>query len=499
MMGSVASTFVRTATSDSWAQLDRGPALRRIFGGYGKQDMWAVQRRYKQMDDGNGYISYEELQRLVGAEEFNLLFLWDLFSQQNELMDVTELLTVVCLFSSSRLEEKGRFLFTIFDESNCGVSTAREMAQLCFVMLGVLSRCVGTPPAKVKELSLSLRQELFDLLPEYQQAVHHVGAEAAFNWERVIHHSDVEHIIAPVKAAYERLPVAQPPPEGCAAPPALTWGINAVEQGPSDGPSKPKAKAVAPLKSREVGAAPALRVNEEPHLLWMRKLEDEPNRAGGIQSKAAKAAKSWLMMHSTDFAVVAKDLGGFRRLFARAVSTAVGVALACVEVVNVTPGLSAGSTLVEFNVHPPGNGDARGVSTLVLLLEKQLSSPHSALRKGALAAYLGEAQLLVGEPRRAGTPLQPEGRKVETKEEGAQSEPLTLFLAPWGVKRPKAMASDATEADLQRRVVAALRMLEATKRRRAKVEAAQVAALEVLREKEELLARLQTEGGAELH
>lgn len=492
-MGSVASAFLQTATSDAWDGLGRGPTLRKIFGAYGVQDCWAVQRRFRQIDDGDGFVGYDELQQLVCTEEFSLLFLWDMFSQQNELMDITELLTVVCLFSSARLEEKGKFLLASFDKSKLGVCTGAEISQLCFVMLGVFSKCTGSPAAKIRDIATALKTDLPDLVPAYQEAMQLVGSEATFHKERVIHHSDLERMLQPVHSSYDRLPVARPAPAGCSPPPSLTWG---VASSPKAGPQAGARGAVPEVTSKSREMATASANHDEPHLAWMRKLEPEPQNKIEDAGVDNASIRHWLLLHTTDFATIAKNLNAFKRLFVKSVSMAVGLPQSCVEVVNVTNASGVGGTiLVEFFFHPPQiPGDSRGPSTFILMLDQQLHCSHSALRKGQLGVHLSGAQSLANEPRRAASPPctaeTTVGARAVTSEQGSQTESAELIAVPWPVKRPTAKIKEGPEAELQTQIRAALRTLEAMRKRTVKAEAAQVHAVSELEARQEALDEL---------
>lgn len=106
---SIRQVVPSSAPGSTWARRDIGPTLRRFFGAFYNGDVWAVYRhilpnclerglrRYKNIDvENSGWISYEELSELLGTRmrrkravrilflpEFNLLFIFDAFSQQN--------------------------------------------------------------------------------------------------------------------------------------------------------------------------------------------------------------------------------------------------------------------------------------------------------------------------------------------------------------------------------------------------------------------------------
>jgi hypothetical protein len=163
-------------------------------------------------------------------------------------------------------------------------------------------------------------------------------------------------------------------------------------------------------------SANALSKGELAHLEWMSKLDDDladeelaqkgkENSSGNTQRERAIAsstraipeesseppARGWLVIHGGDFAKVAKNLPAFRHLFMRSVSTALGIPMGCVEVVNVT----RGSVVVEFLLRPSGRGsDTRGGEELKEAFAQQLSLSHSALRKGPFKDYVASAELV---------------------------------------------------------------------------------------------------------
>ncbi|CAJ1366765.1 unnamed protein product [Effrenium voratum] len=149
-----------------WQESGRGPRLRQLFGNYRGQDIWAILRKMKSTDDGQGFLGFEEVQELLCLKAPSMLFLWDIFSQQNELFAAKELLTVACVFSSALLEEKARFLHAVFDLSGRGLGTGSEVASICLMVLSVLGKVTGAM-AKAKEVTPQLMIELEQLVPPY--------------------------------------------------------------------------------------------------------------------------------------------------------------------------------------------------------------------------------------------------------------------------------------------------------------------------------------------
>lgn len=214
-----------TGEGTPWARSERGPQLRKFFGAYTHGDIWAVYRRLRQVDATNcGYLTFDELQQVIRLAEFQLIFIWDIFSRQNEFIEVKELLTMLAVFSSARLVEKGRFLMTIFDASQTGMCTGAEVAELCTSVLGVLARCTSCV-TKPKEVAADLRDDLIRLLSEYREAAKRGSPESTFNGARVIAHSELEKLLPPIRSKYEELPMAGAPPADSPAPPPPDWSI----------------------------------------------------------------------------------------------------------------------------------------------------------------------------------------------------------------------------------------------------------------------------------
>eukprot|EP00403_Amphidinium_massartii_P046989 CAMPEP_0178467920 /NCGR_PEP_ID=MMETSP0689_2-20121128/52657_1 /TAXON_ID=160604 /ORGANISM="Amphidinium massartii, Strain CS-259" /LENGTH=593 /DNA_ID=CAMNT_0020094969 /DNA_START=53 /DNA_END=1830 /DNA_ORIENTATION=- len=401
MGAGVAAQIARVVPPDSWSSNQRGPTLRRLFGGYLNADIWAVYRRFKQVDDGNGFLSYQEYQQVIDLEEFNRLFVWDIYSQQNELMDARDILVTVCLFSSARLDEKGRFLTMLFDSSASGNCTGAEIAQLCAACFRVLAKCTQVL-LKAREVTSAVKAELPELVAPYREALEREGKpEVMFHECRIIGATELQWLLPSIQGAYEALPIAGPPPANAAPPPAPDWSKSA--QGGSQNTratssSGGKQATSTGTKKRATDANTA-------SFTWMARIEEEAGEGkenldesnSGVLKIGPPPAQAWMVIHGKAFAAVAKDICGFRRLFGRSVAAALGIPTHCVEVVNV----KSGSIIVEFYLHSSSRGgDGRDPRMLVQLLEQQLSSSYSALRKGPFKEFAQSAELTLGEPRK---------------------------------------------------------------------------------------------------
>ncbi|CAE8608515.1 unnamed protein product, partial [Polarella glacialis] len=175
----------------------------------------------------------------------------------------------------------------------------------------------------------------------------------------------------------------------------------------------------------------------------------------------------------------------------------------CVDVLNVTPG----SILVEFVLRPPAFGsDGRTVEDLIMLMEQQIANPHSALRRGQLAQHLSSAVLLVAEPQRDAdavakpvwAALGSDSLDVTVDRVDMETQTDSTELGtPRAAKVKHAAASGAcTEAEQEEaaaRIREAVKELQALKARTAKAEAAERAALEEVRKRDDIITELSSD------
>jgi Ca2+-binding EF-hand superfamily protein len=407
-MGAVSGLLQRVVCIESFEKRQSGPTLRRLFGAYRNPDSWAVYRRFRAIDDGNGYVSYEELLQCVCLAEYQQLFLWETFSQQNELIHARELMTVICVFSSAPLVEKGKFLQALFDDSHTGLNTASEIVSILHMVLAVLTKCTGVP-VKVKEVREQLKELLPDVLPQaWSEALERASgkAEVAFNTERFIGQVEMEQLLPSIQDTYETLPIAGPAPPGALQPPPPDWATpSSLEKGVTKVPEK------GANKPANGASAKALSKAELAHLDWISKMDDEEEGMGnsqllrtGSREPRSPPARLWMIIYGTDLAIVLKNLAKFRHLFMRSISSALGLPMGCVEIVNIT----RPNIIVEFLLQPSGRGnDTREAEALQEALLQQLALAHSALRKGPFKDYAASAEL------------------VERPEKGRKPQPVT--------------------------------------------------------------------------
>lgn len=275
----------RVAPMEEWGKRQSGATLRKLFGAYANPDYWSVYRRFRAIDNGDGYITYEELLKVISMQEFNMLFLWDTFSQQNELMPAIELMTVICVFSSATLFEKGKFLMSVFDESHTGLNTGAEIAKLMFTVLLVLAKCTGER-IKQKEVTDKLKALIAELLPNYAEELEQKYAgnnDRAFQNARIIGQIELEKLLPDIQASYEALPISGPPPDGACLPPPPDWAETVGERRPGTSQKQPPPEAAQ-------GGNAKLSTGELAHLEWMSGLlEEDPVQVKENLNRVMKA------------------------------------------------------------------------------------------------------------------------------------------------------------------------------------------------------------------
>lgn len=504
MGASVSAAIAGVGTSEGWNNGDRAARLRQIFGAFLDQDCWAVSRKHRSIDDGNGYMNWEELKTVLHFEEFNLMFLWDVFSHQNEFVQTQEILVTMCLFSSARLLEKLRFLCAHFDSSRSGRNTGLELARACTAVLSVMGRCAGSA-AKEKDVIPLVRAALLQISPAFADVVKRGGVESAFNDERMFGLDELENNVLPsLRAAYEQVSFSEPPPPSSSPPPPPGWAAGEAAVTRS---RRTVANADATDDEPQVITA-ITKATELSQLAWMEGLNLDREIAVDNSADQQDFARLWMVMQGVEFKTIAKDVASFSRIFQKSVSGAIGVPLGCVEVLNV----SQGSIIVEFLLKLPKScsNDAPAVADRVLMLQQQLSSPFSALRRSSgLSSYVANAELMVREPR-----IDAHGSAVAERREprdradgetiqdfGVQTDSALLstpkasyvraMLSSLGPDVDAATAADMHEAAMELRE--AVQKLAEARNRTTRATQELPRALQQLKERQHLIAELEQE------
>lgn len=414
---SLSQALCSVVAGDGWLRTGRGPTLRRLFGAYSNGDVWAVCRQFRRVDTArSGYVSYEELRQVVMVPEFQLLFIWDLFSHSNSLIEERDLLTMVCVFSSAKLAEKAKFLLTLFDGSGSGALTTSELNSLCSVVLGVLSRCTGVA-VRSRTVATELGHELPRLLQGSLATAVGNGDAAA---DRLIGRTEIERLLPTIEATYQELPISGPPPAGALSPPDPDWGQSpSASLGVQDGARA----AASPLSAAGGGASAARLLGRsasmpritEAELAHFSLLQGDAEQAikelepvlsccsqEAATPVACAATRNWMIIHNVCMPEISKDLSGFRHLFVKSISSALHIPSGSIEIVDLTKG----SIVVEFLVRNSRcRDDQRSSRDLVVELAQELGDPQSSLRKGPFSKYAAGAELVSGQSRRTAGPL----------------------------------------------------------------------------------------------
>jgi len=457
------------------------------------------------MEIDQGFLGFEEVQDLLFLKAPSMLYLWDIFSQQNELCSVKELLTVACVFSSALLEEKARFLHAVFDASGRGLGTGSEIASICLMVLSVLGKVTGAM-AKAKEVTPQFMIELEQLVPPYAEAVQMYGSREAFQRERVIGQLELDRILTPsIRDAWESLPLSTEPLVDTEPPPPPGWSTtqrsgSRPAQTEDLQSSRPERERKEPKDYLPPGANPA-----EKHLAWMRRLDDKENfvTEADAYGDLDDTVHRWLIIQNHEYSSIAKDLPEFKRMFCKSVCSSLGLPTNgnCVEVVNVTNG-SATVIIAEFLMRPRSHTDSRSGLELAQLLEKQISSPYSALRRGQMGKYLGSAFLLSAAPQTvceneilgADEPQGAVKVPVTVQDGEVQTDSYELGTPRAAVIRGAAASgacSRQEEEDFLERIRDAVRQLQDARQRQVKAKAGEQRALEEIRKRDILIEQLR--------
>eukprot|EP00435_Cladocopium_sp_Y103_P018252 s2607_g4.t1 len=362
-------------------------------------------------------------------------------------------------------EEKARFLHAVFDASGRGLGTGSEIASICLMVLSVLGKVTGAM-AKAKEpwppeVTPQLMVELEELVPPYAEAVQLLGSKEAFQKERVIGQLEIDRILTPsIRDAYESLPLhLEPLPPETEPPPPPGWA--STGRGGGGAPISQQNDAQRPTLQRASTLPPGAEPSER-HLAWFRRLESNTTKELDSSGDVDDTIHRWLVIQNHEFASIAKDLPEFRHVFCKSVCSALGLPAHgnCVEVVNVTNG-----SII----------DSRTAFELSMLLDKQLNSPYSALRRGPLGKYLGSALLLSASPQ---TVADPELTGVE--EEPVQTNTFDLGTPRAAILRGAAASGACTrqeEEEAMQKLRDAVRQLYEARQRQTKAKAAEKQAL----------------------
>jgi len=379
-------------------------------------------------------------------------------------------------------------------------------------MLGKCTCCL----TKAKEVTPHLMAELPEMLPVIAEVVGAHGVKAAFQNERVIGQMEVDRYLIPsIREAYETLSLNDPVEDPAKPPPPGWAAVQAQEKTAGKDESKMQ-RVEQPKDVEPAGADPSMK-----HLSWMRRLDEKEVDLSVFDADAiadyASTAHRWMVLQGVEFSSIAEDMKGFWKTFCKSVCSSLGLPAHgnCVEVLSVTYGSST-AIVIEFALRRPERGtDSRHAPALAQLLEAQLLSQYSALRRGPLSHLLSNGVLLASAP-------QPQrDNEVVAAAVGAPSSPVAAAPSP-EAGRPAAATTEAStqtdthemgtpranhvrgasaygacspqeEQDFVLQIREAVRQLKSARQRQLTAAAGEKKAAEEIRKKDELLAKLREE------
>ena len=103
------------------------PGFRKVFRSWNSTDLWTALRRYwNEYPKHDAWLNYADVQHILCLAEPETVFLWDTFANQGiEMMNSKEMFAAICMFCGSSMNEKGRFLLTLFDSGGRGLLSVK--------------------------------------------------------------------------------------------------------------------------------------------------------------------------------------------------------------------------------------------------------------------------------------------------------------------------------------------------------------------------------------
>ncbi|KAF4669592.1 hypothetical protein FOL46_001328 [Perkinsus olseni] len=218
-MGQVIATVLEDLSDDEekWKGSQRATTLHRIFRRLSSGDLWAIYRRYRRQELQLPGLDQEQTREVLGPSlgVGPFLFIWDIFSIANSHVDPTELLCMASIFSGSELSEKGRFLLAVFDTSGRGMLTPKSLCMMGRLVIEILGKCVPLCSSG-KSVYAALRKDVASILPGYSEALavasdqrgNAAAAAILFETEEMIGQMELTLLLAPIKPAYDALPLS---------------------------------------------------------------------------------------------------------------------------------------------------------------------------------------------------------------------------------------------------------------------------------------------------
>lgn len=281
-MGALLVHVKELTPSDGWSS-PSAVTFRKIFGKWNGKALWDAHRRYMvgYYESAKAGASFAVLQDILKLPDPNVMFVWNVFSADDETVALQDVFCALAVFSGAKLEEKGVYFHHMFDSHRHGSMTGNDCVRMLRAVADVFSKILGVP-YKRKAFMETARETLQDLLPPLKLRVESAGA-SAFE-EELISGADVEVLCDAFRPLYNRMPLTAMEEE----PPAQLKGRLPVKPWPKEKDSWEESYA---KKMDALGQLSNGRLTRNGHGL-PKKPKDEPDTPLDTMSRSSSVRQS---------------------------------------------------------------------------------------------------------------------------------------------------------------------------------------------------------------
>ncbi len=190
MGASVSARLTEEVSRKNLENSPTAPGVRKIFRSWNSADLWSALRRYwNEFPKKEEWLTYADVAHvLCSLNDAEVMFLWDAFANSGtERMSKYAMFVAIAMYSGSSVQEKGRFILTVFDTGMRGLVSINEFSNMVFVVLETLGMA-GQQSVKKKDVVRELEAEFFAVLMsgEDEQAKYVEDVELASAFASVI-------------------------------------------------------------------------------------------------------------------------------------------------------------------------------------------------------------------------------------------------------------------------------------------------------------------------
>lgn len=116
------------------------PPFRKIFRSWNSTDLWTALRRYwNEFPRKEEWLTYADVTHILCLPDAECMFLWDAFANSGiEKMNRYAMFVAISMYAGCNVQEKGRFILTLFDTGMRGLISMNEFNYMIFVVLETL-------------------------------------------------------------------------------------------------------------------------------------------------------------------------------------------------------------------------------------------------------------------------------------------------------------------------------------------------------------------------